>query len=855
MSWRDKAIPVEQVPTTSSWRSKAIPVEAAPAEVAPVETMAQPSVPEEDSLSPFTRGAIQGATFDFGDELIAGAKAIGQDVMSFINPPTQPQVEIPRDEFGRVTPEGLETIEANTPYTSLVAEERAKMQQASDESPISFYGGSLLGSLAVPVPGMSALAATKGLGVASRLGRTALAGGAGGAIAGAGSAESLSDIPESAATGALTGAIAAPVLGTAINAAARGVGKVLDVSATMRGTKRAFNISKETVEEYNKKIKDVYKNAEQKGLKPEEIAAEIEKIPTPFGTAKRLDLDLENLTKKVDDIVEDMTSPTGIGPRGVVNRQYDAAKVIADAENFNLSIDDTIAAVNQITDDPTVKKTILNSIRESVGMKESTEPLEVAVAELKKKMAESFRSAVKSQENSLRKKSLTEAQKILVNSKKEADAVYQAKLQSKYEVDKRKFLSSEANKLRASNASGETNVDVAEEIAKLEQQLDSSFRINKVQDQATGQAVFTYESFLGDPSTGFALTGTVPTKTKFDKFGTLSPKEQTKAVQELASDLFKNKKEALDEIANSMEYKVSVEGPTISLETQLPKSADILLPEKIISKEIQPTVELSKNYLDFSNIQRVIENINDAIRVADKAGNKNLADELKFAKQAIKKSQFKKLPEEAKEALREADKLRAQIEQKDSRLLLNEPLNPLEGATTPGERTLVKDTLRRRLESDLEATSGPYFSGRKLELERAKKSLGELDETGALVPKIEEASDIAERTKLGKALFNTEGTSVAAKGGYSSKSLAIGSGVVAGRVASTPFGKALGVANFSPTMLRAKAEQAQSPTLKRYLNAMADAEGPKRKALMYVILQNSSLKEELDSLLSDEKGK
>lgn len=774
--------------------------------------------PQVSQLESIGRGALQGAAMEFGDELIAGAKSL------------LPGVD----------------------YEKELEAQRERNKLAAQQNPVSYYGADIAGSFAVPVPGAGLISkGIKGAGMLPKLGRAAATGAVAGTVVGAGASEG--DRLEGALQGAATGTLAGGVLTGAGSALSKGITKTRDSFLLGRRAKQAFDVTKETIEEYNTKVAKVKEQATKEGLSPEQLAKRIEEVPAPFGTRQRQELDLADFSKQTDDIIQEMTTPTGAGPLGAVNRKYDTAKIIADAENFKLDVESTLGKLYGETTDPAAQKAIFNSFKKSLGVKPSAQTIEEVSAELLQKHANKSKEALVQAQNNLRKESLKEAKKTLSTAKKDAEAVYRKQLEAKFETDKRRFLNTETNKLRAAKAAGEEVGDIAASIQKMEDELNSTFNINKVQDQATGKAVFEYSARIGEPETGFTLAGSASTKTNFDEFAKLSPKEQAKAVQELASELFTTRKQALEEAVSSMNYKMSIDGPKVTMEAQAPKGIDMFLPDKVLTQEIKPTQTLAKDFLDFSDVQTVKRNLNDATEMALRAGDVTLVDELNFAKKALESSQKNKIPEAAKEALEKANKFRSEIELSDARFLLNEKLNPLQGVFDKGERRLKQDQLARSLQKDLTDISKGVATPRALEIDRAKKALTSIDDprTKDLVGQLDEAQKTAERVNLSKALFDSGNSSMLTRLGLKPEGMAVRAGNIAGRVSSSGFNKALKTVALSNEQLTKMADRAQSPMLKKYLNAMASSEMPKRKALMFVLMQNAGSKKELEELLED----
>lgn len=120
------------------------------------------------------RGALQGATFGFADELTGAGSA----ALNLVNPWSE---ESTADNYTRVRDAS-----------------RVENEKASRDNPFAYGAGDVAGSAASAlVPGLGAA----GMGVRG----AALAGAAAGGLRGAGDAESIMDVPGSAVTGAAMG--------------------------------------------------------------------------------------------------------------------------------------------------------------------------------------------------------------------------------------------------------------------------------------------------------------------------------------------------------------------------------------------------------------------------------------------------------------------------------------------------------------------------------------------------------------------------------------------------------------------------------------------------------------------------
>lgn len=169
------------------------------------------------------RGALQGATLNFGDELRSGASAA----------------------LGSLTGQGS----FSDLYQSTRDYERRKMDEFSQNAPVASALSQIGGGLLTGIPaGAKAAGTATGRAVASRLASQGLlgrmgtqaamgagAGGVTGAIGGAGAAESVGDIPAEALQGGVVGAVAGGLLGGATE------GAISAGRATAEAVKRARN--------------------------------------------------------------------------------------------------------------------------------------------------------------------------------------------------------------------------------------------------------------------------------------------------------------------------------------------------------------------------------------------------------------------------------------------------------------------------------------------------------------------------------------------------------------------------------------------------------------------------------------
>lgn len=170
----------------------------------------QPSQKDPGIASAIGRGAMQGVTANFSDELFALSEAGGGGV-------NDPRMGIDH-LIGGIAKYLMGDEEAKKKYETAVARERGLNKEAEDAHPWAYTGGQIGGAVALPI-GAGAGAAT----VPARMMAGAGVGGAVGALSGAGQGEGAADTVEKMATGAglgVAGGAAAPVLMKGIEAAA-----------------------------------------------------------------------------------------------------------------------------------------------------------------------------------------------------------------------------------------------------------------------------------------------------------------------------------------------------------------------------------------------------------------------------------------------------------------------------------------------------------------------------------------------------------------------------------------------------------------------------------------------------------
>ena len=224
--------------------------------------------PEEDTskLESLLRGVQQGVTFGFGDEINAG----------------------------------LESAFTDKTYDQAREESRANFEKASSDNPLTTLLGNLAGGIAVPIPGAAG----------ASLGRMALIGAGGGALAGLGASEADLTKGEIGQAGEdiLEGAAIGGALGVGVGALSKGVGAA---SRAWKDTDSAKSLGK--MFQYARADKD-------------------------FNTAANLEKTSKDLVSAVKDDYLPSIFNLGDGDsiQKSVTDQYNMAKAAAQAEGKSL---------------------------------------------------------------------------------------------------------------------------------------------------------------------------------------------------------------------------------------------------------------------------------------------------------------------------------------------------------------------------------------------------------------------------------------------------------------------------------------------------------------------------------------
>lgn len=210
------------------WEAAPLAQEAAPARAPEQPASATGATPEDmGALRAAVRGAVQGLTANFGDEMKGLYAAGGGDPDGWIIPVPATYLRglVGAAKYVYGDPE------ARARYEATVAKERGLDKQASEQQPIANTVGQIGGAMVVPT-GAAAKTATLGGRMLVGAGTGALMGG----LAGAGEGEGVADTLAKAGTGAITGGAigaAAPAVVEGVTRAARAVAQ--PIANTIRG--------------------------------------------------------------------------------------------------------------------------------------------------------------------------------------------------------------------------------------------------------------------------------------------------------------------------------------------------------------------------------------------------------------------------------------------------------------------------------------------------------------------------------------------------------------------------------------------------------------------------------------------
>jgi len=834
----------------------------------PVDTPA-PEAPQAKEISKkesAIRGGLQGVAMEFADE--AEAKL-------------------------------LEALGQGT-YEELIPKVRQKYEAAAEANPVTYYGSNIGAGLIAPVPGLSLIntglkgarvakvaaqaakstdqvAAAKALQQAAKstAGDAAVTGAAAGTIVGAGASEGddLGEIARDSALGAVLGAGA----GYGITKGIEGVKALSETALTATPVatkiKDSFQLGEQSAKEYAQRVKEITAQGKAQGKTDIDIEAEIETIPKPFGTLERYKEDTKKVRELTDDIAGKYTSrdEEGYGLVKMVDDKYEEARKIAKQDGFSIPTEDfKQELLTKVAFDQDATKEVESALNRVVGRATRKQTPEEMVVEAEETLLRDIRNEINKAKTGIQKQSRKEAEKLLKETDQNATAPYDEKLKRAFNVDKRQALNAKANTLRKAvdKKTGKrihTDAQVEAKIAKDEEAYNKTFRIETDIDPVTNTPVFMYKATTPD---GYELQKTIPSDTAFEQFASLSPKEKQKAIDKLTRELSDQKVQELEEASKSL----SIKNKKVPNSTQVeffvkppPSLVGVLNNRSFVAKPKDIEVP-GKEVLDFDDVQTIKASLERSIQGANKAGRVSLGDSVIEAKASIKNLQRAIGSDEFVAKLEEADTFRREIEESDIKLLFNnEKIDPLESKSAA---VIDKATLSKTLTDRLRANVSDKADAKS---ENARKALEELDRLAStgnqeaikLREDILKAREQVRGQSIQRDMFAPEPgsgslprfienmfstvTGLALRG-------AATAGRVSGSVQSKPFTKAMSLVNMNPDSLRSLSNNVQSPILKTYLNRMAEADGPKRKAIMYLLLQNAPLKEELEQAMPNEEN-
>lgn len=316
----------------------------------PVEEL--PEVSQGEALG---RGALQGATFGFSDEM-GGKVQSGLDKMQgllhdytgLVGPsPTQVSEELAAEGFtGDIGPTSGEEL-----YEEAVAQDRTMNKAAEEQHGGTYLAGELAGSLAIPVPGASAAKVASKIPKAAKLMKKfkdankikkGIATGAGmGALEAAGrteadltSAEGMEDTLKGAAAGGIFGGVLGKVASKIDEKSAK---KLLDkadkledeasqaIARSMGATPsqmKSIMGSKTGKKKIMEKISSVGKTLQDEGIfKVKQTAEDLNDVI--FRKMDEVGQNLEKAGKKIDDKIKDMPIETFADDFNAVGQKLD----------------------------------------------------------------------------------------------------------------------------------------------------------------------------------------------------------------------------------------------------------------------------------------------------------------------------------------------------------------------------------------------------------------------------------------------------------------------------------------------------------------------------------------------------
>lgn len=851
----------------------------------------------------FLRGAAQGASFGFADELTAKTESLLSD----------------------------------KEYEQALAESREAYKAAEEANPMTSFAGNIAGGVAIPVPLLGA--AATGATTAAKAGKLALAGAGMGAVAGVGTseAEKLSaDTAKEAASGAVAGALLTPAIGLGAPAVAKKAGEIVDSSRLGRSIKGAFTKAEEG------QLEKAAEMAVAKATGASDEATKAIETKPRFGSAeyyKQQQLDLNKDTEKfIKDYINPKVSEGGVA--GFRNKAYEQVALEAKKAKVSADVDQILAILKPgettTKESAELLKSLSDDVLETVGARLEVDPTKLKSAEAiekqKTKILDKVAVAQKKVEQDLVNKSRVEAIEAIKNLSQDKQAPVKMLADKWLEASRIKLQTRAANSARNESidlinkienpslfadpksplsmleqesmikaealelAGNILSRDVAEikprELSKelqetltskyvssIDEQINSTYKLIPTQDPKTGNTVFV-ASFqgLGDELVSKPISVSKDLEPLIQ--GVLEPKEATKYTSKFANELLKEIKqgikEAGDDIKLSIETNPETKSKIISatVPTSVPGKSQLITAAVPEGVEI-PTLKVpAKKDLDFDDIKKILQYADEQLSSRDSlsAGSKEARKRLVELKDKLKSSI--KSSSKAREAQEKADKIRT-LESEELSRPFQMPISNLNRLRVLDKGAFDKTVQNeaRALEQKLLKAGAKEASPEGSMLIQTKEALDKAAQMGmesapTLKSRLDTLTEKSQELDILRSLYDREELpggfgALVQRLGLSPTGAALRTSVEAGALSGKVQGKLRqsGVAQginklftLDPATLNATADRVDNVVLKNYLKAMASADGAKKKALAFNLAQQPAMRDLVKDYLGVDFG-
>jgi hypothetical protein len=858
-----------------------------------------PKVEGPSKTESFIRGAAQGASLGFADEITAK----------------------------------MEELLFDKDYQQALAESRAAYKEAEEVNPATSFVGNLVGGIAVPVPGLGiAKGAAKG---GAAVARMATAGAGLGAVAGAGVSEGATagEIAEDAVAGGLAGGVLTPVIGMGAPALVKKAGELADSTRLGRAVQNIFTKTKDSVVEQADKL------AAARAAGASDI--DIKKIVDEpiFGSedfyikqADRLKADAESFIK---DLINPRTDVDKLGVAGFRNSLYNEVSNIAKQENVKVKSQELIEMLKSSGmsgEDfkkafPQMASEFERVMQETLGItgfkldkvvnpkvlekqvKIATDKMESKLLAEKEKISSSMKNeAVKKAQaaiDSLNKDpravvnnladSFVEGQRVKLHTKavnvanEEArDIVARFTNPMKYvdqasdippEVQVQSIKAGAERILRTmlpEEALGDTPVAIEKAFASakskslidaINDRIKSTTKLTDAVDPDTGRIVFT--ASLEDPFTGSVISKPISVKSELQPLidaSKAAPKkgspEYVRSVAALSQDILREMRESVGEATVLRRAVESPEGKMLIGEIVDPLTNKVKQVSQVLPEETAFTTQASplKEELGVEELNKLKSRYTQMLK------NTELSQETRDLLMKAKDFVSQKLSSspKSKEALTKANEFR-KFESEELNRLLSRPIAELNTMAITDRDMYNKivqneaNQLFRQLVQDSDKLVSP--DGVRLnQFEQSLSKAGEMGMSSArqLQSQMTGLKSAAEDVSTLKMMYDREEL----PGGFAAMLTRLGlsptgallqtsraAGSVAGKVMSSPLvrnpiSSKLGkIVNMSQEDLLKLSSTVKNPIVRKYVQAMAQADGPKRKALAFNLAQQPGMRE------------